>query len=534
VTTVGEALAVGLAEHGVDTVFGIPGVHTLELYRGVGGTGMRHVTPRHEQGGAYAADGYARVSGRPGVCLTISGPGLTNALTPLAQARQDSTPLLVVSACVRREQRGRGLGVIHDLPDQLAVTKAIARLALSVDEPEALDDALAAAWEVLEGRAGPPGPVHLQVPSDVLALPATEARPGARRRERIAPDAGAIARAAELIGSARRPAMLLGGGARDAGAAAIALAERIGAPIGLSINAKGAIPADHPLCVASRMMFAPADALFCDAGVVIAVGTQLSELDWWARPAGFVPRGQVVRIDLDAAVLDAGTPLAVGIVGDATAALRALEAALAPSRADPLPEAAQAVASALAELHWPPEIARHLPLVRALDGALPAERIVCVDSTQPGYAANHALDVQQPGSWLMPIGYGSLGTALPMAIGASLAAPGRPVLALAGDGGAVFTIQELATARDLGLPLPLVVWDNSGYGEIRDAMGAAHVPVLGCDATTSDLPRVAEGFGCNGVRAESLDHLGELVAGALEASVPTLITVDPSTRGIDV
>jgi acetolactate synthase-1/2/3 large subunit len=532
-TTVGEALAAGLAGRGVDTVFGIPGVHTLELYRGLAGSGMHHVTPRHEQGGAFAADGFARVSGRPGVCVTISGPGLTNALTPLAQARQDSTPLLVVSACVRREQRGRGLGVIHDLPDQLAVTKAVARLALSIDEPEELDDALAAAWDVLEGRTGPRGPVHLQVPADVLALPAVPAPNGARPQERGAPDAGAVARAAALIGSARRPALLLGGGARDAGPEAVALAERLGAPIGLSINAKGAIPSDHPLCVASRMMFAPAESLFCDADVVIAVATQLSELDWWGRPQGFVPRGDIVRIDIDAAVLDANVPAAAGIVGDAATTLRAIADALGPQAAEPGPDGAQAVASALAGLRWPQEISRHLPLVRALDGALPADRIVCVDSTQPGYAANHALNVEHPGSWLMPIGYGSLGTALPMAIGASLAAPGRPVLALAGDGGVVFTIQELATARDLGLGLPLVVWDNGGYGEIRDAMDEAHVPVLGCDATTSDLPRVAEGFGCIGVRAESLDHLGQLVAGALAASVPTLIAVDPRTRGID-
>jgi acetolactate synthase-1/2/3 large subunit len=532
-TTVGEALVRGLAERGVDTVFGIPGVHTLELYRGLAGSGMRHVTPRHEQGGALAADGYGRVAGRPGVCFTISGPGLTNALTPLAQARQDSTPLLVVSACVGREQRGRGLGVIHDLPDQLAVTKAIARLALSIDEPEALDDALAQAWDALEGRNGPRGPVHLQIPADVLALPAAPSRKEARPDDRAVPDAGAVERAAALIAAARRPAILLGGGARDAGAAAIALAERIGAPIGLSINAKGAIPSDHPLCVASRMMIAPAERLFCDADVVIAVGSQLSDLDWWARPGGFAPDGAVIRIDLDAAVLDANVPAAVGIVGDATAVLRAIEAALGPRAEEARPDAERAVADALASLRWPREISGHMPLVRALDGALPAERIVCVDSTQPGYAANHALDVEHPGSWLMPIGYGSLGTALPMAIGASLAAPGRPVLALAGDGGVVFTIQELATARDLGLALPLVVWDNGGYGEIRDAMDAGSVPVLGCDATTCDLPRVAEGFGCHGARAESLDHLGQLIADALAANAPTLITVDPATRGID-
>jgi acetolactate synthase-1/2/3 large subunit len=171
-------------------------------------------------------------------------------------------------------------------------------------------------------------------------------------------------------------------------------------------------------------------------------------------------------------------------------------------------------------------------LVWVFDAVLPADRIVAVDSTQPGYAANHALDVELPGSWLMPIGYGCLGTALPMAIGACLAAPGRPVLAIAGDGGVLFTLSELAAARDLGLSLPLVVWNNGGYGEIRDAMRESDVPMLGTDASAVDLPRVAEGFGCLGARAESLDHVQELVASALAAPVPTLIEVTPHTRGV--
>ena len=532
--SVGEALIAGLAERGVDTIFGIPGVHTLELYRGLTTSGVRHVTPRHEQGAGFMADGFARVSGRPGVCLVISGPGVTNVLTPIGQARQDARPLLVLSASVSRAERGRGLGVIHDLPDQAALTRAVTRLTVSVDEPAQLGPALAAAWAVLEGHDGPPGPVHLQVPVDVLRLAAAAAgRPVTRSTPIALPPAALIENAGALLAAAERPAIILGGGARNAGPAALALARRLGAPVGLTINGKGAVPASDPLCVPSRMMVAPFDRLFLEADVVLAVGTQLSDLDWWGLDRPFAPSGQIVRVDLDAAVLDANAPASVGLVGDAEAVLDALLARLPESAAGPAAAlVAERVAAAAATTSWPDAVAAHLPLVRALDAVLPADRIVAVDSTQPGYSANHALDVELPGSWLMPIGYGCLGTALPMAIGACLAAPDRPVLALAGDGGVLFTLPELAAARDLGLPLPLVVWNNAGYGEIRDAMRESDVPILGTDASAVDLPRVAEGFGCLGTRAESLEHLQELVASALAAPVPTLIEVTPRTRGV--
>jgi acetolactate synthase-1/2/3 large subunit len=534
VSSVGEALIAGLAERGVDTIFGIPGVHTLELYRGLTTSGVRHVTPRHEQGAGFMADGFARVSGRPGVCLVISGPGVTNVLTPIAQARQDARPLLVLSASVSRDERGRGRGVIHDLPDQAALTRAVTRLTVSIDEPGQLAAALDAAWAVLEGQQGPPGPVHLQVPVDVLRL-AAEATPRAARPSSSAelPPAEAIERASALLAGAERPAVILGGGARNAGPAALALARRLGAPVGLTINGKGAAPASDPLCVPSRMMVAPFDRLFLEADVLLAVGTQLSDLDWWALDGPFAPAGRIIRVDLDAAVLDANVPATIGLVGDAEAVLAALSSGLPATCAGPGAAAAAArVAAAAAATSWPDEVAAHLPLVRALDAVLPADRIVAVDSTQPGYAANHALDVELPGSWLMPIGYGCLGTALPMAIGACLAAPERAVLAIAGDGGVLFTLPELAAARDLGLSLPLVVWNNAGYGEIRDAMRAADMSVLGTDASAVDLPRVAEGFGCIGARAESLDHVQQLVSTALAAPVPTLIEVTPRTRGV--
>ena len=419
----GVAVVERLAARGVEVVFGIPGVHTLELYRGLEQTGIRHVTARHEQGAGFMADGYARVSGRPGVAFVISGPGVTNILTPLGQARHDSSPLLVVSGAVDTAHAGRRFGVIHDLPDQAAVTAAVTLRTLALLDPALVDDVVAEAWDVLAGASGSPGPVHLQIPIDVSRLSAAA---GSTRGEHVparpSPDVAAVARASELLAGARSPAIILGGGARDAGVPAARLAEKLGAPIGMTINAKGAVPAAHPLAVPSRMGFAPVDRLFLDADVVLAVGTQLSDLDWWmlARPFGF--SGSIIRVDLDEAAFDVPLPSTVAIRGDAHDVLAALEASAVDSGREV--DAANRVREALGSIVWPHDLESHMPLVRAIDEALPSDRIVTVDSTQPGYAANHALDVHRPRSWLMPIGYGTLGCALPMAIGASVGGAG--------------------------------------------------------------------------------------------------------------
>ena len=522
----GVAVVDRLAARGVEVVFGIPGVHTLELYRGLEQTGIRHVTARHEQGAGFMADGYARVSGRPGVAFVISGPGVTNILTPLGQARHDSTPLLVISGAVNTAHAGRRLGVIHDLPDQAAVTAAVTLRTLALLDPAQVDDVVAEAWDVLGGAFGAPGPVHIQIPIDVSRLHFAGDEPlGGRSKVRPAPDAASLARAAGLLTGARSPAIVLGGGARDAGVPAARLAEKLGAPLGLTINAKGAVPAAHPLVVPSRMGFAPVDQLFLDADVVLAVGTQLSDLDWWMleRPFGF--SGTIIRVDLDEDAFDVPVPSSLAIQGDAHEVLEALAGTVADSGREV--EAANRVREAVGAIVWPHDLAIHMPLVRAIDEALPSDRIVAVDSTQPGYAANHALDVNHPRSWLMPIGYGTLGCALPMAIGASVAAPDRPVLTLAGDGGFLFTVQELATACDLRLALPIVIWNNHGYGEIRDAMALDHISPIGTDATATDFVRIAEGFGCHGVRPRSLDEVSTAIRTALGADRPTVIEVTP-------
>ena len=514
----GEAVIELVRRSGASTVFGIPGVHTLELYRGLGGSGLRHVAPRHEQGAAFMADGWARVTGRPGVCILIGGPGLTNAITPIAQAYHDSIPMLVISGAVPAGQRH--LGEIHDLPDQRALLDQVTAFSHTIEDPDELPDVFTRAERVFGSQR--PRPVHIAIPVDVLKRPAAlpDWSPPAPDRPRA--DRGDVARAARLLAGARRPLVLLGGGARDAGSEALAVARALDAPVGLTINARGTIPDADPLCLGSALSFPPISDLLREADATLLVGAQFSDLELWGLSEPLTLRG-LVRIDIDAEQLGRRWTPEVGLHGDAAATLQALADALPAAAATANGNGAATVRDARAALAPPDEVARFRPLLDVLDRVLPPDRIVAGDSTQPVYAANHLLPMATPRSWLMPIGYGCLGCALPMALGAKLAAPERPVLALAGDGGFQFTIQELATARDLGLPVVTLVYDNRGYGEIREAMDGAGVGHLGTDATTHDLPRIAAGFGVAAVRSASLPELEQQLADALEADGPTVI-----------
>jgi acetolactate synthase-1/2/3 large subunit len=485
-TTVGEALTQGLRARGVEVVFGIPGVHTIELYRGLAGSGMRHVTPRHEQGAGFMADGYARVSGKPGVAFVITGPGLTNTLTAMAQARADSVPMLVISGVNRRGSLGLGLGALHELPDQAGVVRALCP-SFQVTGPEALEQCLNLAFSAMLG--GRPGPVHIEVPVDVMGMEAADV--GAALPVLVAvPCPDLVAEAVGLLARAKRPVILAGGGARRADVAGLAAV--LDAPVVQTVNGRGLV--QGALSVAASPSLDAVRALIAASDQVLAIGTELGPTDYDMYVRGGLPdlKG-MIRVDVCAAQL-ARHAARVAIQGDAAQVCAALMADL-PARAggDGTARAAACMTAARAEVvglgaTLPGQIA----LLEALRGAVPGA-IIVGDSTQPVYAGNLLYAHDRAGGWFnAATGYGALGFATGAAVGAAIAAPDARVFCLIGDGGLQFSPAELRVAVDEGLDVTYLVWNNAGYGEIADAMRAAGTEVIGCAPSPLGLAAFAQ------------------------------------------
>jgi acetolactate synthase I/II/III large subunit len=525
-TTCGEVLVGLLEAYGIDTVFGIPGVHTVELYRGLPDTRLRHVTPRHEQGAGFMADGYARASGRPAACFIITGPGLTNIATALGQAYADSVPLLVISSVNNSHELGLGEGRLHELPSQRNLMAGLTAFSHTLQRPDELPGVLARAFAVFD--AARPRPVHIELPLDVITAPADNVP-----RQRITPivrpgpAADAIAAAAELLRGAERPLVVLGGGAQDAASRARALVERLGAPAVTTVNGMGILPPGHPLCPGSTLSQRPVLEELAEADVVLAVGTELGETDTLLFDERLTLGGRLIRIDIDSGQLTSNALPDVAILGDAGLALEALERELGDYEADRAP--AEARAQTLRERSQRLLDGRqrlHQRFMATVQEALPGV-ILVGDSTQLVYSANMFYRAEQPRSYFnSSTGYGTLGYALPAALGARLARPGRSVVALVGDGGLQFTVGELATAVELALPLPILLWNNRGYGEIKRYMAERSIPQIGVDIYTPDFLTIARGFGCRAERAETLEQLRLLLRQARQAAGPTLIEID--------
>lgn len=483
--TVGHALTEGLRARGVEIVFGIPGVHTIELYRGLSGSGIRHITPRHEQGAGFMADGYARVSGKPGVAFVITGPGLTNTLTAMAQARADSVPMLVISGVNRRGSLGQGLGLLHELPDQAGLVRSLCP-SFQVTGPEVLERCLDMAFAAMLG--GRPGPVHIEVPTDVMGMAAVAAgAPVAVAR--LVPD---VSVAVAALNRAKRVVILAGGGAR--GADIGRLAQVLDAPVVQTVNARGLRAGG--LTVAASPSLDAIRALIADADQILAIGTEFGPTDYDMYVRGGLPdMAGMIRVDICPLQL-ARHKAAVTLCGAAGDVVAALLAGLKARVGDGLARAAAAMAAARVEVAGlSDEMPAQIALLEALRGAAPGA-IVVGDSTQPVYAGNLLYDHDRAGGWFnAATGYGALGFAPGAAVGAAVAAPDARVFCLIGDGGLQFSPAELRVAVDEGLDVTYLVWNNAGYGEIAAAMRAANTEVIGCTPSPLGLKAFAAACG---------------------------------------
>jgi acetolactate synthase I/II/III large subunit len=491
----GHVVAESLAALGVDAVFGVPGIHALSIWEALREAPLRTLGLRTELCAGFAADGYARAGGRPAPVLLSTGPGALNALTALMEAATAHVPVVAISSQEPRALLGRGRGFLHELPDQLAVFAPVVKQAARAESAEGLPELLAAAWRA--AQTPPAGPVYLEIPVDVLGgaadVPVPAELDGAPPPRRVA-RAEAVAEAARLLAGAERPVLWAGGGVERSRAwdELAALAERLRAPVATTYMGKAAFPADHPLSVGSGCDEAAFRGLLAGADVVLAVGTELGAETTGQYALAF--DGRLIHLDVAPERIGATYP-ALPLVGDARATLAAL-LPLLPERTDAAAETRAAEVRA--------RIARGLDAQgRALERGLLADvaaaagpdAVIAWDMTILAYwaAAHHAQRRRR--GFLYPLGSGTLGYAWPAALGAQAALPQDRTLAVVGDGGVAYALQELASARQHGLPSTLAIVDDGGYGILREYQSAAYGRSHAVDLVQPDFAAVAAGFG---------------------------------------
>ncbi|WP_367404494.1 thiamine pyrophosphate-binding protein [Kocuria marina] len=546
--TTARAVLETLRGYGIDTVFGIPGTHSLEFYRPLRELGIRPITTRHEQGASYGADGWSQVRRLPGVVITTSGPGLLNSLSGAATAYAESRPMILLSPGRPVGHDFRDIGSLHETKNPSAAVNAIVGVSRRVTSAaEAVTMIHDAMRDFAHSR---PRPIHIEIPLDILEAPAdvpeSATAPRPLGEPAPAPEAD-VSAAVEALAASERPVILAGGGSLAAGEHLLELAELLEAPVITTTNGKGAIPEKHRLSLGADLRLSTAHEFLRSRDALLVIGSKVGEAELWG--GDITPQGPVVRVDImrdqmlcnltpdvevpgnSAAVVpqllaglraraDAGGPGDAAGSGHVAGSGAAGDVAVAPS-ARTAPDLRE-VFDAMDEegRTWAPELAA---LNETIMDVVPDDTILAGDSSQVTYMGSTTFfRAPVPHSLLYMGTYATLGYGLPAAIGAKLAAPERPVVCLVGDGALMFSIQELMTAVELGLDLPVICVDNGGYGEIRQNMVDRSIQPLGVDLVQPDWVRLAEGFGATGLPA-TMDTLANTVRTALETKGTSLV-----------
>jgi acetolactate synthase-1/2/3 large subunit len=518
-----DVLAEGLARWGTSHIFGMPGSHATTIYDAIGrGGAISTVLIRNEQSAAFAADGYARVSGRPGIVCTTAGPGATNALSGVAECWADSVPLLLLAGQVNSPTLDLECGNYHEV-DLEQIFRPVTKWCGTVRRVDQIPAMLGSAFEAM--TRGRPRPAAIFLPQDLMreTCPVSADLLGFHPSPEPSFPPDAIARAALMLADASRPIILVGGGSLWSGAAPEikALAKRLDAPIVTTLNAKGLIDERDPLSL-GHARSARARAVLPHADLMLAIGCRFTEVmtDWRRLP---VPR-TLIQIDLDPEQIGMNYPVALGIVADARAAVRAIREEL-PARTGPndwgkLWEEARGIRPAKPE--W---------FIDALRDALPGDVPVFTDACEMGYRMHTDWIAHGPRRFFYPSNYITLGWAFPAAVGAAVAAGDKPVASVSGDGGFVMTAQELATAARYRLKVIALVHNDGTYGAIKNIQRAAHASrYIDVDLTNPDFVQLAAAYGVPGCRASGPDELKVAVREALERTGPSLIEVPDQWR----
>ncbi len=527
--TGGMAIVDQLAAFGVSQVYGLPGAQLYSLFDALARRAdkIRTFGARHEQACGYMAFGAARSTGKPGVFTVVPGPGILNAGAALATALGCCSPVMCITGQVPSAFLGRGRGHLHELPDQLATLRSITKWAARIDHPEDVPEVMQEAWrQMLSGR---PGPVAIEMAWDAMAAEGDvpECRPPPTIVP-LQPTTGQIDAAARIIRAGQRPMIMTGSGAQGADVAVRALAELLGAPVAAFRGGRGVLSEDHPLSVSSYA----ASKLWPTRDVLIGIGSRL-EMPYmrWAGMMQLTDKPaappQLVRIDIDAAELKRLVPHA-GIVGDAAVATGQLVDRLGVLGATPptaLPaEIAEARASARRDIE---KVQPQLAYLDAIRSVLPRDAFLVPELSQTGFTSYFGYDVLEPRTYVSEGYQGTLGFGFPTSLGVKAANPDRVVVAMSGDGGFMFGMQELATLVQERLGVVVLVFNNHAFGNVmRDQQTAFANRTIGAALHNPDFMTLAKAFGVEGHRVTSPEALRPVLAAAIKAKAPVLIEIE--------
>ncbi|UYO38776.1 hypothetical protein KQX62_18935 [Rhodopseudomonas palustris] len=521
IMTGGEAIVQGLVAHGVDTVFGLPGAQIYGLFDGFAKAQLKVIGARHEQACGYMAFGYARASGKPGVFSVVPGPGVLNASAALLTAFGCNEPVICLTGQVPSAYLGKGRGHLHEMPDQLATLRSFIKWAERIEYPGNAPALVARAFqEMMSGRRGP---VALEMPWDVFTQ-ATETA-AAQTLELIAPpapDPDRVAAAAKLIAASKRPMIFVGAGALEAGDEILELAEMIDAPVVAFRSGRGIVSNRHEL----GLTFAAAYQLWPRTDLIIGIGTRMelpTTFRWPFRPEGL----KSVRIDIDPAEMRRFAPDAA-IVSDSKAGARALADAVSKVGYSKTKGRRDEIRAATAKTNKAIQaIQPQMSYLKILREVLPDDAIVTDELSQVGFASWYGFPIYQPRTFLTSGYQGTLGSGFPTALGAKVACPDKPVVAITGDGGFMFGVQELATAVQYNIGVVTLVFDNSAYGNVRrDQVNLFDGRVVASDLVNPDFVKLAESFGVGAARVTSPGHFRPALERALATGGPQLIAID--------
>ncbi len=521
---------------GVRRIFGIPGVHNLGMYEALQESSLRFVTPRHEQGAGFMADGYARSTRLPGVALVISGPGLTNILTPLGEAYHDSVPLLLISSQIPRSRLGGRTGTLHELKNSTLMSSSVTKASYAISRGEEIPWILSRAYaRTLEGR---PGPVHVEIPLDILEEKTSFSALEELRRqccpfseERRIPSSEELRQGAMLLEKSPKTALVCGGGALGACEQVRELADRLGIPAFSTAAGKGVLSEDHPLSGGCRLHVPEVRNYLRSREVLLVVGTELSPADLWEEP--FPSGPEIIRVDADSRALDRNVRASVPLWGDASGTLQKLLDLLegvSGDPAEPKRDLEKLRRKCTENLEVLTGMGKALPrmkeMLRGLRRGISRDGILVMDMTGAAYVGLSEYPAYDSATYLHPAGFGTLGYALPAAMGAKMGTPEKKVCAFSGDGGFQFTLPELATACEEKLSLPVVLWNNGGYGEIRRNQKArSWKKCVAVDLYNPDFCALAASYGMSGETVHTEEELVQALERAWNRSLPSLIEI---------